>query len=100
MIAYYDDGDKAVALHYAHKLDDKEALKILEAGQVTNTEEARALSHFYWAMLNESVKDDKSGKPPFEGLKHIMEGLLNAFTIHLGNLGLDTIFDDVMDERE
>jgi len=57
---YTFDEELQYALHYANKLADKEALKILALGDVKNTSDATALSLFFWNMVAASIADELS----------------------------------------
>lgn len=61
MIEYRFPEEKDFLLHYAAKLNDPGAEQILLRGSVHDAREAETLSKFYWAMVDEAVKDLDSG---------------------------------------
>ena len=97
---YYQDTDRVVALHYAKKLGDMDAQKIIEVGSIGSPYEAKILSNFYWAMVKASVEDrDNCGFEPFENMDASLEGLHNTFSICIGNAGYEDVWDAIVDEQ-
>lgn len=98
MISYYHEGDRPVALHYAEQMDEAAIQKILEDGFVSNKDEAYALSKFYWAMVDESVKDREGDGEPFDNMDKHLENIFNAFYAYLGNNGYGAQWELATDE--
>ena len=61
MIDYKFPEEKDFILHYAKKLNKPEIETIINIGSVQSSQEADALSAFYWEMVDEIVKDKKNG---------------------------------------
>lgn len=68
MIIYRYEEERTVALYFAERLGDVKARNILEAGEVSNRDEAIHLSRFFWKMVEKSVEDKKLNIPlPCDG---------------------------------
>jgi hypothetical protein len=90
-----------VALHYAQKMGNVNALKIIEFGDVDSPEEAKILAEFYWAMVKVSVDDrDIHGQEPFDNMDESLEGLYNTFSICVSNAGYEDMWDAIVDEQD
>ena len=62
MIQYKFPEEKNFLLHYAKKLGNPTVAKIITVGEVQSSEEANALSRFFWEMVDEIVKDKEAGE--------------------------------------
>lgn len=95
MIKYKAKEEKDIAIHYAKLLGDSNALNILNKGYVENANEARALSAFYWNMVNKTVEEDKNGIiREHENIDMWLEYLCNAFYIYLCNEGYENEWEE------
>lgn len=101
MIEYQYKEEKDFAIFYAKELDRPLVLSILSRGSVESEEEARALSVFFWNMVDKTIEVEKEGgsqKWP-EGSKFWTEKLLQAFSGHLGAVGYSDIWDEEIDKQ-
>jgi hypothetical protein len=62
VIQYKFPEEKDFLLHYAKKLRNPEVETIILAGEVKSSEEANALSKFFWEMVDEIVIDKDAGE--------------------------------------
>ena len=95
MIEYKFPEEKLVALHYAQKLTNTAAENILLAGSVANSEQAKVLSQFYWAMVDAAVQDQGSGIAVLEqeGVEHWLEYIFHTFNGYLVSNGYEDEWD-------
>jgi len=96
---YKFDEEKLVALHFADRLDDARAKKIIEEGSVSSSQEATYLSKFFWKMVDKSV-DDEAKKLPLPcdgGAEFWTEKLLNSFGGYLERVGFEVEWDNEID---
>jgi hypothetical protein len=100
MISYRLEQEKEVFIHFAELLNDDKAKFILEAGEVTDDEEARYLSQFFWRVVNKSVEIKQNNDPwPFEnGGEFWLEKLHNSIGGYLERAGYEDIWDDEVDK--
>ena len=61
MIKYRHPEEKEVLLHYARTLNHKNIETILTKGKIESAEEAKALAHFFWIMVDQTVIDAENG---------------------------------------
>ena len=66
MIEYRFPEEKVILLHYAGKMHSDLAKKIILKGHVDGKNEAKALSKFYWNMVDVAVGDEGHGVPVLE----------------------------------
>ena len=97
MIEYRYDEEKITAYFFADLFGDKNAKKILDAGVVTNNEEAIYLSQFFWRMAKESGDSKAKGTTleiPCEGsTEYWLEKLYNTFGGYLESAGYSKEWD-------
>jgi len=100
MIEYQYKEEKDFANFYAKELDRPVVLSILSRGCVETEEEARALSIFFWNMVEKTIEVENKGasqnRP--EGSKFWTEKLLQAFSGHLEAVGYSDIWDEEIDK--
>ena len=60
MIEYKFPEEKDFILHYAKKLNQPLIVQIIKSGHVSSSQEASALSKFFWQMVDAIVEDKKS----------------------------------------
>lgn len=95
MIEYRDDEEKIVTLHFADRLEDEQAKKIIEAGVVTSKVEASYLGKFFWSMNTKAIADDKAGiSIPCEGSsEYWIERIYNTWEGYMINKGYEDEWD-------
>lgn len=89
MIEYRFPEEKSVLLHYAEKMHSDLAREIILKGYAESRSEARALSEFYWSMVDMAVDEDGRGVPLLEaeGVAAWMEYIfhtLNSYFVSQG----------------
>lgn len=101
MIEYQFKEEKDFAICCAKELDRPVVLSILSRGFVETKEEARALSVFFWDMVDKTIEDEKQGKIKkwSEGSKFLTEKLLQTFSGHLEATGYSDIWDEEVDKQ-
>jgi hypothetical protein len=84
--------------HYAARLKDSLALRILEAGAIADEKEAKALLRFLNVMLDQAVKDQKDGVKVLGEAAHASdaEKAYLAMEDFIAQAG----FEDALDEDE
>ena len=101
MLTYKFDEELKFAKYYAEKLNDKVTLNILDAGVVSNEDEATHLSLFFWKMVDASIVDERSHvELPWEGGSEFWnEKLMNSISGYLGRAGYEKEWDEVSDQQ-
>ncbi|MES2825304.1 MAG: hypothetical protein V4732_17000 [Pseudomonadota bacterium] len=101
MIEYQFKEEKDFAIFCAKELDRPIVLSILNRGFVETEEEAKALSVFFWDMVDKTIEEEKQGaeKKWHEGSKFWTEKLLQTFSGHLEASGYSDIWDDEVDKQ-
>ena len=101
MIEYQYNEEKDFALYYANELGRPLIVSILNRGFVETGEEARALSDFFWEMVDKTIEEEKLGElNKFnENSKFWTEKLLQTFSGHLEATGFSNIWDEVVDNQ-
>jgi hypothetical protein len=101
MIEYQFEEEKDFAINYAKELDRPIVLSILNRGFVETEEEARALSAFFWDMVDKSIEVEKQGASPkwHEGSQFWTEKLLQTFSGYLEATGYSDIWDQEVDKQ-
>lgn len=103
MLEFSENDQKAqwVCLHYANQLGNKPLINIIEGkAPVSSSEEALALSRFFWKMLEVSVADtDKESIVQGDvDLQYWMRRCMNIFSSYLRGLGYKGEWEQVFDE--
>lgn len=101
MIEYQFEEEKEYATFYAGDLDRPMILSILNRGYVETKDEAKALSIFFWDMVDKSIQNEKAGiklKWP-ENAEFWNEKLLHTFSGHLESTGYLDIWDKEVDKQ-
>lgn len=95
MIEYKYPEELYILIHYAKKMEDMDALKILETGVVTSKDQASILSKFYWSMLDIVANDQGSGMPILEqeGIESWMEYIFHSLNGYLISNGYEDQWD-------
>ena len=95
MIEYKFPEEKIIVLHYAKLLNDASAMDILERGYVKDRTEALTLKNFYWAMVDQSVKDQGHQVDILvkEGVAAWMEYIFHTFNGYLVSSGYKEEWD-------
>ncbi|KEQ17201.1 hypothetical protein [Endozoicomonas numazuensis] len=101
MIVYKFDEEVVYAEYYAKKMEDKRTAEILKRGSVSNTDEARHLSLFFWKMVDASIDDEKKDIqfPWEEGAEFWNEKLMNSFSGYLENSGYENEWEEIVDQQ-
>jgi hypothetical protein len=101
MIMFECEEKLEYAKHYAKKLNDDLALRILIENTVTNSDEAKALSQFFSNMVKASIRDEKDGVelPWDDGAEFWSEKLLQTFSGYLERTGFETEWDEISDKQ-
>ncbi|HSX85181.1 MAG TPA: hypothetical protein VLE50_07220 [Cellvibrio sp.] len=99
MIQYKYPEEKTIAQHYAKKLADTNVEVILDTGMVRSAEDARTLSRFYWAMVDQAVQDQGAGIDVMEkeGFEHWLEYIFHTFNGYLVSNGYENEWDSASD---
>ena len=99
MIPYKYPEEKLILLHYANKLANAEVKAILDTGMVRNAGEARALSAFYWEMVDQAVKDRgiEITVMENEGFEHWLEYIFHTLNGYLVSNGYEHEWDSATD---
>jgi hypothetical protein len=91
MIDYKFPEEKAILLHYADVLQNKNAKDIILCGFAENGQEADILAKFYWSVVDQAVQDNGVGVAILEreGVEHWLETVfhsLNGYMVSNGYL--------------
>lgn len=89
MIRYKFPEEKSILLHYAEKIRSDLAKKIILKGRVNGKSEAKALSEFYWNMVDVAVVDEGRGVSVLEaeGVAAWMEYIFHSLKGYLVSNG-------------
>jgi hypothetical protein len=95
MIEYKFPEEKTIAFYYADVLKNPEAKIIINNGFVNDRNQAIALKDFYWAMVDESVKDQGAGLDLMkaDGVEFWMESIFHSFNGYLVSNGYQAEWD-------
>ncbi|PUA29017.1 MAG: hypothetical protein B0W54_10630 [Cellvibrio sp. 79] len=96
MIQFSHEKEKEILLHYAKKLNKPLIEQIINSGHVSSSQEASALSKFFWEMVDAIVEDKKSSAV-VEGqtdLEAWNEYVFESIRAHLRNNGYTKEWDD------
>ncbi|MFL0800405.1 MAG: hypothetical protein K6L80_08160 [Agarilytica sp.] len=95
MIEYKYPQEKDILLHYAKVLNDEKAKTLVQNGCVSNSNEAEALSRFYWAMVDQAVSDKGQDVAPIEseGVEAWMEYIFHSINGYMVSNGYETQWD-------
>lgn len=101
MIKYKFDEENQYIQYYANKLNDEKVLKILEAEEVKNADEATYLTEFFWRMVDASIEDEKSGVelPWVEGSEFWNEKLMYSISGYLERAGYELQWEEESDRH-
>lgn len=90
MIEYKFPEEKEFILHYAKKLNQPLIEKIINAGQVSSSQEANALSKFFWEMVDAlwKIKNHPLWWSAKLIWKHGMNMYLKAYVLICGIMGM------------
>jgi len=101
MIEFRFEEEYQYAVHYARKLSDAKALNILERRAVSDSEEAKHLSEFFWRMVDASIEDEKLDidLPWSEGAEFWNEKIMNSVSGYLERSGYEKEWDEVLDRQ-
>jgi hypothetical protein len=101
MIEYRFKEEQQFAKHYANKLNDKKALKILESGEVADVGEAQHLSNFFWRMVDAAIAEEKAGKSYQweENAEFWTENLMYSISGYLEKSGYRAVWDAESDKQ-
>ena len=95
-----DEKAKVVMLHYAKQLKNSYIENLVTKEEdVSNIDEAKKLSIFYWQMLDSSALDKVEGNIVLgeSDLQYWMERLLNIISGYLSTRGYESVWDEVSD---
>jgi hypothetical protein len=96
-----DGKAKLLAIHYAEEFNNEVVLEILTQPRgVQNREEAITLSHFFWQVLDATVRDHENGKVVLDetNLQYWAGRLMNIIGGYLKKSGYESEWDNVCDE--
>jgi hypothetical protein len=95
MIQYRFPEEKEFLLHYAKKLGNKKVESIILVGEVKSSDEANALSKFFWEMVDEIVIDKDAGEVVAgqEDLEAWNEYVFESIRAYLRNNGYEKEWD-------
>ena len=101
MLNYQFEEEKDYATYYAKELERPIILTILNRGQVKNADEAKALSVFFWDMVDKSIQNERNGVTLrwTESAEFWNKKLLHTFSGHLKSVGYTDIWDQIVDEQ-
>jgi hypothetical protein len=101
MIPYKFPEEKEILLHYARFLGNVEAEEIIVKDRVDNSAEATHLAKFFWAMVDQSVKDIESGKDVLgqKDLEAWNDYIFQSVRSYLRNNGYDREWEAVADAQ-
>ena len=98
MIDFHDQGEALeLTKYYAEKLDSQLALEIINNNRdISNIEEARELTRFFWAMADLAAEDYEQGADIASSydLERWMEKLMNIFIGYMKKFGFFQIWTD------
>jgi hypothetical protein len=103
LLKFSENDHKAqwVCLHYANQLGNKPLINIIEGkAPVSSSEEALALSRFFWKMLEISAAD-MNKESIVQGdvdLQYWMRRSMNIISSYLRDLGYKEEWEQVFDE--
>lgn len=99
MIQYKYAEEKIVAIHFAERLNDLHAIKIINADGVENIDEATYLSNFFWIMNAKAISDDHLGVSiPCEGSsEYWIEKIYNSWEGYMVKNGYASPWDEASD---
>lgn len=103
MLEFSENDQKAkwVCLHYVNQLGSISLINIIEGkAPVSSSEEALALSRFFWNMLEVSAADSDKGaiaKGDID-LQYWLRRCMNIISSYLRNLGYKEEWEQVFDE--
>ena len=102
MLTYKFEEELLFAKHYAKKLQDETTYFILEKGLVSNSEEARHLSMFFWKMVDAAIADgqNKTLHTWGESNQFLTEKLLQSISGYLDNAGYEKEWEEVSDRQD
>lgn len=95
MIEYKYPEEKIILIQYAKLLNDEHAEQIINDGHIKNSEQAIALKNFYWAMVDQAVKDQGKGIPvmELEGHAHWLEYIFHSLNGYFVSSGYENEWD-------
>lgn len=95
MIQYKFPEEKDFLLHYAKKLRNEQVENIILAGEVKSSDEANALSKFFWEMVDQIVIDKDAGEVVAgqEDLEAWNEYVFESIRAYLRNNGYEKEWD-------
>ena len=101
MIEYQFKEERDFAIYYAKELGRPVVLSILNRGFVETEEEARALSVFFWDMVDKTIEVEKqeTTQKLIEGGRFWTEKLLQTFSGHLEATGYSDVWDEEVDKQ-
>lgn len=95
MIEYKFPEEKDFLLHYAKKMGNEKVECLILAGEVKSSDEANALSKFFWEMVDEIVIDKDAGEVVAgqEDLEAWNEYVFESIRAYLRNNGYEKEWD-------
>ncbi len=95
MIQYKFPEEKDFLLNYAKKLGNQQVEDIILAGEVKSSDEANALSEFFWKMTDQVVIDKDAGEVVAgqEDLEAWNEYVFESIRAYLRNNGYEKEWD-------
>lgn len=100
MIKYKYPEEKIVAMHFAKRLNDCYAEKIINADEVANEDEAAYLSNFFWSINVKAINDYALGlSVPCEGSsEYWLEKIYNSWEGYMLKVGFSDLWDKASDD--
>jgi hypothetical protein len=101
VIVYKFEEELQFAKYYAEKMNDKAVLEILKKGSVSNSNEAKKLSEFFWNMVDSSIEDhlNRINLPWQESSEYWNEKLMYSFSGYLEKAGFENEWDEISDKH-
>ncbi len=89
MIMYKFDEELQYAIHYANKLSNREALRILALGEISDANDAIILCKFFWKMVATTIEEELSGiiQPWTETTEFLNNKIKRSFSSYLIQAG-------------
>ncbi len=87
MITLSSVNEKAILEPLVNNYGDSGLYEIIFSSGVKNESEARSLAKFYWLLV-----DRAEG----ENMEYWLEKIYTSFSIHVGNVGFESVWEDEM----
>ncbi len=101
MIMYKFDEELQYAIHYANKLSDREALRILALGEATDADDAIILCKFFWKMVATTIEEKLSSvsQPWAETTESLNNKIKHSFSSYLIQAGYGKEWSELSEQN-